>query len=100
MSLAAMQIQNLLYLIGALAVATLWISALYLLRHRKPRSLEAGIESFSRELRALAPDRRPQGGEMSNDRGRPRSIRGSAAGTETPAPGPAKDDRAETREDE
>jgi hypothetical protein len=59
MTLDAIQIQNLLYLVGAVAVATLWISALYLLRHRKPRSMEAGIESFSRELRALAPDRRP-----------------------------------------
>ncbi len=53
-----MQIQNLLYLVGAIAFATL-ISGLYVLRHRKPKSLEAGIESFSRELKALAPERRP-----------------------------------------
>jgi hypothetical protein len=56
-TLSAIQIQNLLYLVGALGVATV-ISALYVLRHRKPKSLEAGIESFSRELRALAPERR------------------------------------------
>jgi hypothetical protein len=55
---AAMDYQNLLYVAGALLVATL-ISALYVLRHRRPRSMEAGIESFSRELRALAPERRP-----------------------------------------
>jgi hypothetical protein len=55
--LAAMQVQNLLYVVGALLVASV-VSGLYVLRHRKPKSLEAGIESFSRELRALAPERR------------------------------------------
>ena len=93
MTLAAMQIQNLLYLIGALAVATLWITALYLLRHRKPKSLEAGIESFSRELRALAPDRRPPNGEVTKDRSRPRGPRGTATGAEAPHPGhPGEDE--------
>jgi hypothetical protein len=92
MTLAAMQIQNLLYLIGAVGVATLWISVLYLLRHRRPKSMEAGIESFSRELRALAPDRRPNG-EMSKDRGRPRGGPGHT-GT------PAMDERAQTNDEE
>jgi hypothetical protein len=55
--LSAVQIQNLLYLVGALVVATV-VSALIVLRHRKPKSLEAGIESFSRELKALAPEQR------------------------------------------
>jgi hypothetical protein len=95
-----MQIQNLLYLIGALAVATLWISALYLLRHRKPKSLEAGIESFSRELRALAPDRRPPNGEGPRDRARPRGPRGAPTGTEAPHPGRSEEDRAPTLDDE
>jgi hypothetical protein len=35
----------------------LWIY----LRNRKPTSLNAGIEEFQRELRALAPDKRPEG---------------------------------------
>jgi len=55
----AVQIQNLLYLVGAVGVATLWSSALYLFRHRKPPSMEADIASFSRGLRALAPPRPP-----------------------------------------
>jgi hypothetical protein len=54
--LGAVQIQNLLYVAVAIIVATV-ISAFYVLRHRKPKSLEAGIESFSRELKALAPER-------------------------------------------
>lgn len=31
--------------------------SLLLLRHRKPTSLEDGIDSFRREMRALAPDK-------------------------------------------
>jgi len=31
-------------------------SVILVLRARKPRSMEAGIREFSRELRALAPD--------------------------------------------
>jgi hypothetical protein len=54
-SAAALQVQNLLYLLGALVAAGVWIAGLYLLRHRKPKSIEASIESFNRELRALAP---------------------------------------------
>jgi hypothetical protein len=54
--LAALQLSNLLYVVAAIVVATL-ISALIALRHRRPKSLESGIESFSRELRALAPER-------------------------------------------
>jgi hypothetical protein len=56
MTMAALVLTNLLYLAGAVAVASL-LSGLYVLRHRKPKSLESGIESFSRELRALAPER-------------------------------------------
>jgi hypothetical protein len=55
--LAALVLTNLLYLVGAVVVASL-VSGLYVLRHRKPKSVESGIESFSRELRALAPERR------------------------------------------
>jgi hypothetical protein len=56
-TLAALVLTNLLYLAGAVVVASL-VSGLYVLRHRKPKSVESGIESFSRELRALAPERR------------------------------------------
>ena len=59
MTVGTVQIQNLLYVLGALVAASLWISGLYVLRHRKPKSVEAGIESFSKGLRALAPERRP-----------------------------------------
>jgi hypothetical protein len=100
-TLGALQIQNLLYVVGAVAVATLWISVLYLLRHRKPRSMEADIESFSRELRALAPDCRPpyaqdhgarSSGWLSNQRSR---VRGTPASAQRPA-----DERAPIRDDE
>jgi hypothetical protein len=116
-TLGALQMQNLLYLVGAVAVATLWISALYLLRHRKPRSMEAGIESFSRELRALAPDRRPPSaqdhrvrpsGDLSNQRSRARGTRSPVAGANpsgvgNPGPSSARtpaDERAPIRDDE
>ena len=46
---------NLLYLVGALIAIAVILSALYL-RNRKPKTMEYGIESFQRELRALAPD--------------------------------------------
>jgi hypothetical protein len=59
--LGAVHLQNLLYVAVAILVATV-ISAWYVLRHRKPKSLEAGIESFSRELKALAPERTPEPG--------------------------------------
>ena len=50
---------NLLYL--ALAVVLSAIGCLILwLRHRKPRSLEYGIDAFHRELRALAPEQEPR----------------------------------------
>jgi hypothetical protein len=116
-TIGALQIQNLLYLVGAVAVATLWISALYLLRHRKPRSMEAGIESFSRELRALAPDRRPPSapdhgarpsGDLSNQRGQARGTRSPAPGANSrgvgsagpPSAQPPADERAPIRDDE
>jgi hypothetical protein len=57
--LSALVLTNLLYVAGAVVVATL-VSALYVLRHRKPKSMEAAIESFSKELRALAPEGRSE----------------------------------------
>jgi hypothetical protein len=63
-TLAALVLTNLLYLVGAVAAASL-VSGLYVLRHRKPKSLESGIESFSRELRALAPEH-PSGSDRNH----------------------------------
>ena len=60
-ALAALQLSNLLYVAAAI-VAAILISGLIALRHRRPKSLESGIESFSRELRALAPE--PDGAEI------------------------------------
>jgi hypothetical protein len=51
---------NLLYLGFAVLVSVIGGTLLYL-RNRKPTSLNAGIEEFQRELRALAPEKRPDG---------------------------------------
>jgi len=48
-------VANLLYLVGAVVAIVVILSALYL-RNRKPKTMEYGIDSFQRELRALAPD--------------------------------------------
>jgi hypothetical protein len=50
-----MNVANLLYLVGAVAAIVVILTALYL-RNRKPKTMEYGIDSFQRELRALAPD--------------------------------------------
>jgi hypothetical protein len=57
---------NLLYIGIAVALSIVGSLVLYL-RNRKPTSLTHGIEEFQRELKALAPDRRPAD---SRDRGR------------------------------
>lgn len=46
---------NLLYL-GIVVLVCLLASLVVVLRNRRPRSLQSGVEEFSRELRALAPD--------------------------------------------
>ena len=48
---------NLLYLGIAIAISILGGVIIYV-RNRRPTSLNAGIEEFQRELRALAPDKR------------------------------------------
>jgi hypothetical protein len=50
-------VSNLLYLLLALAFSVVGSLILWY-RHRKPRTMEAGIDEFSRELRALAPEQR------------------------------------------
>ena len=49
---------NLLYLGLAIVFSIIGATIIYV-RNRKPTSLNAGIEEFQRELRALAPDKRP-----------------------------------------
>ena len=53
--------ENLLYLLAAI-VLSIVVSVIIVVRNRKPTSMEAGIEAFNRELRALAPDKRPATG--------------------------------------
>jgi hypothetical protein len=48
---------NLLYLLGAVVAIAIICSILYV-RNRRPSSVDSGIDSFQRELRALSPDRR------------------------------------------
>ena len=62
---------NLLYLIGAMVAIVVICTALYV-RTRKPKTVEYGIDSFQRELRALSPDR--------NERDRPMADRDRADG--------------------
>jgi hypothetical protein len=52
-SLAFLLVAGLLILVGSMV---LW------LRERKPSSMESGIEEFSREMKALAPERRAASG--------------------------------------
>ena len=52
---------SLLYLGIAVAISILGGLVLYW-RNRRPTSLNAGIEEFQRELRALAPEKRRGGG--------------------------------------
>ena len=53
-------LSNLIYLVGAI-VLMIVITAVIVMRQRKPKSLEANVESFNRGLRALAPDAPPSG---------------------------------------
>lgn len=52
-------LSNLAYLIGAIVLAVIF-GLLVWLRHRKPKSIDANVESFNRGLRALAPDNPPR----------------------------------------
>lgn len=49
---------NLLYLVVAVGLSIVGSLILWF-RHRKPTSMEHGIQAFNNELRALAPDQRP-----------------------------------------
>jgi hypothetical protein len=58
--------ENLLYLLAAVVVSVVGGLVVFL-RNRKPTSMEAGIDAFHRELKALAPERRADG-RMSDPR--------------------------------
>jgi hypothetical protein len=49
---------NLAYLIGAVVLAVIGGSVVWL-RHRQPKSVDANVASFNRGLRALAPESIP-----------------------------------------
>jgi hypothetical protein len=53
---------NLLYLLGAVMAIAIICGVLYV-RNRQPRSVDFGIDSFRKELRALAPERGPTDGD-------------------------------------
>jgi hypothetical protein len=57
-------VANLLYLVGAVAAIVVILTALYM-RTRKPKTMEYGIDSFQRELRALAPEATERDGRRS-----------------------------------
>jgi hypothetical protein len=50
-------VSNLLYLVVAVLLSVVGSLILWF-RHRKPTSMEHGIEAFNNELRALAPEQR------------------------------------------
>ncbi len=51
-------LSNVAYVAGAVVVMIV-ITTILVLRQRKPRSMEANVESFNRGLRALAPSEPP-----------------------------------------
>ena len=55
---------NLLYLVLAIVISLVGSLILWM-RTRQPKSMDSGIEQFSRELKALAPDT-----ELPDSRGR------------------------------
>ena len=58
---------NLFYLLGAILAMAITCTVLYI-RNHKPGSVDSGIDSFQRELRALSPDRRTTERALSPDR--------------------------------
>ncbi|HLI23660.1 MAG TPA: hypothetical protein VKU91_01795 [Acidimicrobiales bacterium] len=64
--IGAIVLSNLMYLVGAVAAMVL-LSLVVVLRHRRPKSVEANVKTFHRGLAALAPEgseRRPSGGTV------------------------------------
>ena len=65
---AGVVMSNLAYLIGVVVLAVIG-GLVVVLRHRKPKSVEANMASFNRGLQALAPDKAPDASPL-----RPRST--------------------------
>lgn len=78
---AAIVLSNLMYLVGALA-AMILISLVIVFRHRRPKSVEANVQSFNRGLRALA----PEGGSTAPVGPRPLRVQPRADGGARPGP--------------
>ena len=58
---------NLLYLLVAILLSIIGSLILWY-RHRRPRSMESGIDEFNRELKALAPENRGEQRERERER--------------------------------
>lgn len=58
---------NLLYLLVAILLSIIGSLILWY-RHRRPRSMESGIDEFNRELKALAPEQRAEQRERERER--------------------------------
>ena len=58
---------NLLYLLVAILLSIIGSLILWY-RHRRPRSMESGIDEFNRELKALAPEQRAEQRERDRER--------------------------------
>lgn len=75
--IVAIVVSNLMYLVGAV-VAMVLLSTVVVVRHRRPKSIEANMKTFNRGLRALAPDtsprQRPVTHESQRVQARPRSV--------------------------
>jgi hypothetical protein len=50
-------VSSLLFLLAAFALSALGTAAI-VLRNRQPKSVDAGVKAFSREMRALSPESR------------------------------------------
>ena len=87
---------NLAYLGLAVGLSVIGLLVLWLVRHR-PRSMEAGMEAFNRELQALAPpDAQLRRQETHVDQVSPAPIRPRPTGPTGPAPprrAPSRRDR-------
>jgi hypothetical protein len=84
--IAGMVLSNLLYVVGAIVAATV-VSGVVWLRHRRPKSLEAGIEMFSRELKALEPERPGAAVRGNTVHGSGGAVRGGGSGQRGPGAG-------------
>ena len=65
---------NLIYLGAAMGISALGMCMLWLVR-RRPRSMQAGMDAFNRELQALAPRQPHKRGPGGSDAASPSPIR-------------------------